>query len=359
MVRQSVGFTVWNGFGSASMLSDLRLGSHSFLAQHARNAILLEAELVLVNTEQTISRTREERFSGHESFVCRYGWLRKLYDAVSDEPLIFSDEEKAMVNLGIGKNMVRSIRFWGEAFGLLEGTPTHGYRPTGFGRCLLDEGVGIDPYLEDRASLWLLHWKITVCANLAAWNVAFHDMQDHVFTRRRFSELVQLRGRRTNKELVDTTIKQHTDIFFNTYTSADHGKDAQVPEDTLGCPLQELGLVKRSATETKEDVFMFDIGTKRGLEGKVFFYALLDHWGHVAPAGKTLPLKEIMFGTLSPGAVFKLSEDNVLRYLDEVEAVTDGFIQFVDSADVRSLHIRGGVDLDSIKVRLGFDESNS
>jgi hypothetical protein len=50
-------------------------------------------------------------FGGHEKFVFRDGWLKKGVDAVSDEPGIFSDN-RALVMLGVGKNMVRSIRHW-------------------------------------------------------------------------------------------------------------------------------------------------------------------------------------------------------------------------------------------------------
>jgi hypothetical protein len=255
--------------------------------------------------------------------------------------------------------MVRSLRFWGEAFSLMEGSPTQGYLPTAFGRCLLDEEAGVDPYLEDRDSLWLLHWKITINANMAAWNVAFQDIQDHQFTKKRFSELIHLRGRRTNKDLVESTVKQHADIFFNTYASMNHHYDAQILEETLGCPLQEMGLVKKSATEVKDDLFLFDTGPKRGLTNKVFLYALFDYWEQYAPASKTLSLKEILFGKFSPGAVFKLSEYAVLQYLDTADLATDGCVQFTDGVDVRSLHMRGDKEPKSLKARLGFDESRA
>lgn len=314
---------------------------------------------LLADKPNTQLTGREERFSGHESFVCRYGWLRKLFDAISSDPTIFADEESAIMTLGIGKNMVRSIRFWGEAFSLMEGTPTQGYHPTGFGRCLLNEHKGLDPYLEDRNSLWLLHWKIATKANLSAWNVAFQDIQDHQFTRKRFLELVYLRGRRCNKELAESTIKQHTDIFLHTYASMNHHYDAQMLDEVIGSPLQELGLLKRSATDVKDDIFMFDIGPKRGLTTKTFLYALLDHWEQCDPSSKTFSLKEITFGRLGPGAVFKLSEYDVLQYFDVVEDITDGHLQFLDSADVRSLHMRRETDPSSLKIRLGFDESKS
>src|SRR3546814_19306273 len=57
-------------------------------------------------------------FSGHESFACRYGWLPKLYEALSDDPALFSSDERAILKLGLGRHMVKSIRFSGDAFGL-------------------------------------------------------------------------------------------------------------------------------------------------------------------------------------------------------------------------------------------------
>lgn len=56
-------------------------------------------------------------FSGHESFPCKSMWLKKGYDYLVDHNK-FTDPD-AVVKLGVGKNMVQSIRFWLRAFGLL------------------------------------------------------------------------------------------------------------------------------------------------------------------------------------------------------------------------------------------------
>jgi hypothetical protein len=57
------------------------------------------------------------RISGHESFPCRYTWLPKAVRGLRENPKLFSDDADAMVNLGVGKNMVRSIRFWSQVAG--------------------------------------------------------------------------------------------------------------------------------------------------------------------------------------------------------------------------------------------------
>src|SRR5579875_2189747 len=49
------------------------------------------------------------RFSGHETFPCRYAWLPKAYQAINRDAKLLLDDENAMVELGVGKNMVHAI----------------------------------------------------------------------------------------------------------------------------------------------------------------------------------------------------------------------------------------------------------
>lgn len=92
-------------------------------------------------------------FARHETFHPRFGWLKKGFDRASHDPEVFLRDD-ATVRLGIGKNMVRSLRYWEFAFKLLKGD-----QPTDFGKQLLGNS-GWDLYIEDPASLWLLHWKL-------------------------------------------------------------------------------------------------------------------------------------------------------------------------------------------------------
>ncbi len=89
-------------------------------------------------------------FSGHETFPFRYGWLKKGVNALSDNPTFFSTD-RAMVELGVGKNMVNSIKYWCSAAGLIESEKlnlTRGsYAPTEIDEALFLEN-GFDPYFE-------------------------------------------------------------------------------------------------------------------------------------------------------------------------------------------------------------------
>ena len=79
------------------------------------------------------------RFSGHETFPCRYAWLPKAFKEIHANPLAFADEEQAMIRLGVGKNMVRAIRFWMLETSIASRVNTHGYEPTPFSRAVLGE----------------------------------------------------------------------------------------------------------------------------------------------------------------------------------------------------------------------------
>ena len=59
-----------------------------------------------------LSEAAEPVFARHETFHPRYGWFRKAYVAATRDPHVFTSED-APVRLGVGKNMVRAIRFWG------------------------------------------------------------------------------------------------------------------------------------------------------------------------------------------------------------------------------------------------------
>ena len=92
-------------------------------------------------------------FSGHETFQCKSLWLKKGYDyALSNKS--FNDAE-AVVALGVGKNMVASIKFWLRAFDIIdeEGNITW------FGHYILGDN-GKDQFLEDTNTLWLLHFYL-------------------------------------------------------------------------------------------------------------------------------------------------------------------------------------------------------
>ena len=109
-------------------------------------------------------------FSGHESFFCKPLWLKKAYDSMN-EGVNFTSPD-AVAALGVGKNMVASIRFWSRAFGLSTNDI-----PTSFATSIFDTENGFDPYLEDEGTLWLLHYFLLTKRVASLYHLTFLDFQ--------------------------------------------------------------------------------------------------------------------------------------------------------------------------------------
>ncbi len=109
-------------------------------------------------------------FSGHESFPCKSMWLKKGYDYIVNHNK-FTDPD-AVVKLGVGKNMVQSIKFWLRAFDLLNDNEA-----TEIARYLFDDIDGRDPYVEDNATLWILHYLLVETAASSIYHLFFVGLQ--------------------------------------------------------------------------------------------------------------------------------------------------------------------------------------
>lgn len=277
---------------------------------------------------------RDYKFSGHESFVIRYGWLPKLYEAVVACPEVFSSDERAILALGLGRNMVKSIRFWGDALGLIE-LAGRTVVPTPLAVRLLDPAAGRDPYLEDVGSLWRLHWLLTTHARLGAWAAFFMDMPDTVIAKERLVSMVAGRAEALGSRVSRGTASAHVDILVRTY-DAGRLEGVAILEDALGSPLQELDLVREETVLGKPTLRLWR-GAKATLDVPDFAFALHDFWTGAARGSRTLSLRTLMLSRRSPGMVFALDEASLHERLAAVCAAVPGLELRADGV--------GGVDL--------------
>lgn len=274
----------------------------------------------------------EERFSGHESFVCRYGWLPKVYRAVEMNPMILKSELDAMHTLGIGRNMVKSIQFWGESTGTIEADGDGGHRAGPVGRRLMDIN-GWDWYLESHESLWLVHWWLATYARLGAWSEVFGDGRLHRFDRKTLVQRLGDRGQDKARPLASSTLEQHASMLIQSYLKEDRSSD-----DTSWCPLQDLSLLTHSAGDDGHVLYSVSNRLPQGLTDRVFAACLLDFIRRKKASKKNVPLAEISRGSFAPGTVFCLDELAVHRLLDELASgLLRSCLRFNDTADTQSV----------------------
>ncbi|WP_313195994.1 DUF4007 family protein [Shinella zoogloeoides] len=260
------------------------------------------------------------RFSGHETFACRYAWLPKAYRTISANPGIFFDEDAAMVELGIGKNMVRSLRFWVDAMGIARPAGDRTHTITDIGHFIFGED-GADPFLEDIRTLWLLHWNLSSSATpgLFAWHYLLGAWPYSEFSHSEALAAFMRQSQRMGYSHSSVTLGQHLDVFLHTYHSS---RSARVGvEDSLDGPLVELRLLQQSGERRGgsgrwEPVYAFRREFKPDVSNSLFSYALLDYWERTAPTEKTMLVRDVLSAPGAPGQVFKLPEEDVRARLE-------------------------------------------
>lgn len=272
---------------------------------------------------------RDERFSGHESFVCRYGWLPKLHQAIVSNPLALKDEAQATITLGIGRNMVKSIQFWGDALGIVNGRDSAGLQSGPIGRLLLSK-AGWDPYLEQPESLWLLHWWISSHAEIAVWNLVFGSATYSRFDRKTLISGLERQALASNKKLAVSTLEQHASIFLHSYK-----REESAGDDTSWCPLQDLGLFEEVTADDGKTVYLVGRNAPLGLSPRVFLFSLLDYFER--QNASSLSLSHIVHGEFSPGSVFRLDNFQVSSLIEGIEKEFGSVVRFIDTADTQQI----------------------
>lgn len=281
------------------------------------------------------------QFSGHETFPLRYGWLSKVCEAIltyspaegeDDNRAIFSSDA-AIARFGVGKNMVSSMRHWSKATGIVDEQHLGSYSLTDLGTLLMGE-KGADPWLENPASLWLLHWQLaSEPSTTTTYYWVFNHFNDLSFDRAELVKgLLAVCDDLELQRVAATTIKRDVDCFLRAYVPK-IGAGGNFTEDSIESPLAELGLIH---AVNKRDGFQLKRGTKPNLSSSVFLYALTEFWQRHSSA-RTLSIESITHEPGSPGRVFLLDEDSVAERLYSIAHDSGGLFEWSETAGLRQV----------------------
>ena len=300
-------------------------------------------------------------FSGHQTFPFRYTWLKKGVDAVRKDATIFSSKD-ASVTLGVGKNMVDSIRYWCRVSNLIKIEKNQLYinlrekgstrQPQQFVLTELGKAIfgdqnhkGFDPYLEDPATLWLIHWQIVSNINQAtSWYWAFNILKRNQFTLSTFKEELSEWTRQQKasmRPVSPNTLHRDANCFIRTYCQSRHNSNAAVAEETFNCPLVELDLI---AELPDNNGYEFQRGEKETLPIEVLTATLIAFWDARFPERETLSFSELMYAPLSPGRLFRLDEDTMVISLETLEQLTNSALEYDDSEGLKQVYRRKDLD---------------
>tara|TARA_R110002050_G_scaffold254172_2_gene392636 strand:- start:17932 stop:18834 length:903 start_codon:yes stop_codon:yes gene_type:complete len=268
------------------------------------------------------------KFSGHDTFIVRCFWPKKGYDFINNGGN-FSNEN-AVVDLGVGKNMVASISYWMKALGLYD---DQNKTLTDFANRIFPDD-GFDPFLEDIGTIWLLHYQLVKTNYASIYSLIFNELrkdrsvfnksQLKAFIKRKYSEF-------DDNSLNLNTIDKDISVFTRLYRKIDYQNVLKDFEEEINNLMLELELISttiedeiKEGTNKREKIEWFHLHgeNRNSLPPAVLLFAILDNF----PESKNIAVKRLEIEINGPGLVFLLSKDGLYKKLKEIEKEFPGII---------------------------------
>ena len=273
------------------------------------------------------------RFSGHESFPCKTLWLKKGYDFV----VAGNDfnRPEAVIELGVGKNMVASIRFWLRAFGVTEND-----KPTELADYLFNDKNGKDRYLEDIATLWLLHFNLVFSEEATLYKMFFCGVQRERthFEREQVLTYVKLKMVEAGKMTLfnPNTVKKDVAVLLQNYSLP---RKPQSNED-FSSLLIDLDLIRQNS-EGKG--YYFNVDGKRKVTKEIFLYGLLKLKGQEGD-------NTIAFDTIQEkvGLVFCMQDFETIEMLKLLSSEYSQYFTYSDVAGIKQIQFTQDLDVKQV-----------
>ena len=258
-------------------------------------------------------------FSGHESFPCRMLWPTKGYDYVVGGNN-FNDPD-SVVLLGVGKNMVSSIRYWLKALGLFEQD-----NATDIANFLFDSEHGKDRYIESLGTLWLLHFLLVVTQEATLYNIMFlrYQKERKVFDKEQVLNFVKrlMTEDDKQKQFNANTIGKDFNVLTQNYVQPSKPKSYE----DYSSLLIDLNIIRY---DQSDKMFAFNIEGKRTVPLEIFLYAVLKIKGND---------RTVSYDTLqNVGLVFCMTDMEVIEMLRRIDREYSECVQYSDNAGIRQL----------------------
>ena len=266
--------------------------------------------------------------TGHETFQCRSLWLKKGYDFIKSGKK-FKDLD-SVVSLGVGKNMVSSIRFWLRSFDIIDDNDII----TEFGDMLLND-TGFDPYLEDEASLWLLHYKLIVNNFSSTYSLLFNEFRKEKieFTKESYVKFVIRKCIENSiKEPKQNTILDDFSVMSKLYIRSE--SQTKDKEDNYSGLLTDLNLISNIGIKG-EEILVIENSEKANIPSEIILYCILETGGFES----SINLNKIESDFNNVGSVFAINRIGLIKKIEEI-VKKDKSIIYSDYAGIKELQFK-------------------
>ncbi len=285
-----------------------------------------------------MSNITKYTFSGHESFPCKTLWLKKGYDFVKEHGN-WNDAD-SVVKLGVGKNMVASIRYWMRAFGLTQNDVL-----ADIANYIFDSDNGKDPFIEDLGTLWLLHYLLVSTGEATLYKLLFTRFQrerltferEHLvsFVKRTMTEDGRL------KTYNENTVKKDVGVLLQNYVQP---QKPQSMEDYSSL-LIDLDLIRQSQDGKQ---YTFNVEGKRQLPLVILLFAIVNEKGDD---------NSVDYDTLQTiGNMLCLNDMELINMLMALQVKYPDLLRYSDTAGLRQVQFLKNVSSEQVLTYYYDDE---
>ncbi len=253
----------------------------------------------------------------HGSFYLRSGWGTKIIQAVEADDMIFSpaNEQEAVDRIGLGRVMIKALRYWADASGLTTEEKVQGgiaERRTD----LFDLLEANDRYFQKPGSLLLLHRNIALNEeNATAWYWAFNEFDKQAFTKEEFVDGLHYFLAVNEMSIKKAAVDKEFNCFKNTYL-ADKKFDIKTVMDEDTYPFfGSLHLLRINEDKKFEKTYL----TKAEMPLHILIYAIAKDNPEESSHRGQISIDKIMEEKRQVGRYFPMRYSKLIDMLLEAE----------------------------------------
>lgn len=287
--------------------------------------------------------TNQMAFGRNETFFLKYNWTHKALDAI-EKNKDFLTKSDSFLDLGVGKNMLSSIRYWLGAYRILDVENQDFYDD--IARSIFHPEKGLDPYLEREETLWLMHWRLCsnpINATLYYW--FFNRFKNSHFEKEEL--LLTLNNwlqNTTSKKFSPNTIERDVNLLLKTYSISSQNEDGM--EEALENPFTALELVFKNSDGSYNSEFRH----RESVGYKLLTFVIIELLNEMKGSDllnkrevKLIPLAELIDSSEYPSIknIFRLSENCIIKLVEDMAIEYGKFFELSETAGQRNLILKG------------------
>ena len=246
-------------------------------------------------------------YGQHQSFYLRDRWLSKGIKHLMEDSRFFYNKESFEI-IGLGKNMLQSLRFWLVATRTVEEKFNNEQKKLHCVTPLGDIIYKFDRFIRFYETASILHYELTKDKEPAtAWYWFFNIVRQESLSKEELLQLfIEWVSREENREISTKSLRRDIECLVKLYTA---GQSSFDPEEVIQSPIYKIGLI-----EEKNGIVHKRNGQIEKIGLTALMYSLLDYKD--TKEVETISVEEIVNEEGLWGRVFNMNRTTIVNALE-------------------------------------------